>query len=144
MDVASCSKRYYKMWYQYKKSRALYSPTTYTVLPHFHDYKTHFLFIFQNFWNWLSYNWKSRKHNVKNLGLSCVLYCAGRAVVQLVESLRYKPQGRGFDFGWVIGMATLWPWLSRRLYQKWVSGLRPGGKGRGCLRLPLLNIKFVS
>ena len=42
----------------------------------------------------------------------------GHAVSQLVEALRYKPEGRGFDSPWrhqiffidVILPAALWPW----------------------------------
>jgi hypothetical protein len=31
-----------------------------------------------------------------------ILYatCLSRAVAQLVEALRYKPEGRGFDYRW--------------------------------------------
>jgi hypothetical protein len=29
-----------------------------------------------------------------------ILASSGRAVVQLVEALRYKPEGREFDSGW--------------------------------------------
>jgi hypothetical protein len=28
------------------------------------------------------------------------LYCWGHAVAQLVEALRYNPEGSGFDFRW--------------------------------------------
>ena len=39
-------------------------------------------------------------------------------VAQLVEALRYKPEGRGFDYRWchwnffigIILPAPLWPW----------------------------------
>jgi hypothetical protein len=39
----------------------------------------------------------------------------GHAVAQLVEALRYKPEGRGFDSRWchfteIILSAALWPW----------------------------------
>ena len=43
--------------------------------------------------------------------------CLGHAVVQSVETLRYKPEGRGFDSRWshcisllTILPAVLWPW----------------------------------
>ena len=42
----------------------------------------------------------------------------GHAVAQLVEALRYKSEGRGFDSRWlsleffidIILLAALWPW----------------------------------
>jgi len=72
MDMASYSKRYYKVWCLCKKFWTLYCSTTYTVLPHFLDYKIHFFFIFQNFWNWfLSYNWKSQKHSQNFSPVTC-------------------------------------------------------------------------
>ena len=37
-------------------------------------------------------------HSVLNKG--DVLYDGGHAVAQLVEALRYKSEGRGFDFPW--------------------------------------------
>ena len=36
-------------------------------------------------------------------------YTMGYAVAQLVEALRYKPEGRGFDFLWVVG---IFHWLN--------------------------------
>ena len=43
----------------------------------------------------------------------------GYAVAQLVEALRFKPEGRGFDSRWshleffvdIILQAALWPWV---------------------------------
>jgi hypothetical protein len=34
----------------------------------------------------------------------CVCVGGGHVVVQLVEALRYKPEGRGFDFRWCHGI----------------------------------------
>jgi len=33
----------------------------------------------------------------------CFMNCRGHAVAQLVEALRYKPEGRGFDSRWCHG-----------------------------------------
>jgi len=55
-------------------------------------------------------------------------------VAQLVEALRYKPEGRWFlmvsleIFIDIILPAALWPWGWLSLYQKWVPGIFPGGK----------------
>jgi hypothetical protein len=39
------------------------------------------------------------------------LLCMGHAVARLVEALRYKPEGRGFDFFIDIFLpAALWSW----------------------------------
>jgi len=45
------------------------------------------------------------------------MYDGGHAVAQLVEALRYKPEGRGFDSRWCRWIfsltflpAALWPW----------------------------------
>ena len=37
-------------------------------------------------------------------------FLLGHAVAQLVEALRYKPEGRGFDSRWCHFPAALWPW----------------------------------
>ena len=75
------------------------------------------------------------------------IYIWGHAVVQLVEALRYKSEGRGFDFPMVsleffiniILPAALWPMgvdsaSNRNEYQEYFLG----GKGGRCLRLTTL------
>jgi len=55
----------------------------------------------------------------------------GHAVAQLVEALRYKPEGRGVNsmefFVTVILPAAQWPWGLLCNWQKWVPGIFPGG-----------------
>ena len=59
----------------------------------------------------------------------------GHAVAQLVEALRYKPEGRGFDSRWcriffigIILPAALWPWASNRNeYQECFLGVKVAG-----------------
>jgi hypothetical protein len=34
----------------------------------------------------------------------------GQAMAQVVEALRYKPEGHGFDSMDIILLAALWPW----------------------------------
>jgi len=46
-------------------------------------------------------------HNILHSIIS-YLYGVGHAVVQLVQALRYKPEGRGFID--IIHPAALWPW----------------------------------
>jgi hypothetical protein len=66
--------------------------------------------------------------------------CLGQAVVQLVEALRYGPDGRGFDSGWgsleflidLILSAALWPWggdsaSNRNEYQEYFLGVKAAG-----------------
>jgi hypothetical protein len=42
----------------------------------------------------------AQANNVDSLKLHLLLISVGHAVVQLVEVLRYKPGGRGFDSRW--------------------------------------------
>jgi hypothetical protein len=37
---------------------------------------------------------------LENITIMYMLLCVGHAVAQLVEALRYKPEGRGFDSQW--------------------------------------------
>ena len=61
----------------------------------------------------------------------------------VVKVLCYKSEGRWFDPSWCqwifhwhkILLITLWPWGWLGLYQKWVPGVFPGGKGGRCIRL---------
>ena len=58
----------------------------------------------------------------------------GYAVAQLVEALRYKPEGRGFDSRGVTGIFQVaqWPWIdsasNRNEYQEYFLG---GAKAAG-------------
>jgi hypothetical protein len=59
-----------------------------------------------------------------------LLLSVGHAVAQLVEALRYKPEGRWFDSRFFIDIilsVALWPWGQLGLSQKWVPGIFPGG-----------------
>jgi len=41
----------------------------------------------------------------------------GYTVARLVEALRYRPEGRGFDFPWIIGIFFIVSASSRNKYQ---------------------------
>jgi len=61
------------------------------------------------------------------------MYVKGHAVAQLVEALRYKPEGRGFDSRWchwnffidIILPAALWP--NRNECQEYFLGVKAAG-----------------
>ena len=54
------------------------------------------------------------------------------AVAQLVEALRYKPEGRGFDSRHNPSGRTMALWSTQLLTE---PGIFPGGKGRRCVGL---------
>ena len=80
-------------------------------------------------------------------GYTRVTYCTNVAVARLVEALRYKPEGRGFDSRWchwnffidTILLAALWPWVdsasNRNEYQEYFLGDK-GGRCVGLTTLP--------
>jgi len=68
-------------------------------------------------------------------------------MAQLVEALRYKPEGRGFDSRWChwnFSLTSFWPHYghgvdsasNRNEYQQYFLG--GGGKGGRCVRLTTL------
>jgi hypothetical protein len=52
--------------------------------------------------------------------LGSLYNCKVYVVAQLVEALRYRPEGSGFDwnFLWTILLTALWPWDQFSLEQK--------------------------
>jgi hypothetical protein len=51
--------------------------------------------------------------------VNITVICEGHAVAQLVEALRYKLEGRGFDFFIdIILPSAQWPWRRLSLKQK--------------------------
>jgi hypothetical protein len=61
----------------------------------------------------------------------------GPAVAQLVEALRYKPEGRGFDSRWCQRIFFIGIILPVRIpeYRNEYQEYLPGGKGGQCIRL---------
>ena len=61
----------------------------------------------------------------------------------VVKVLCYNSEGRWFGPSWCqwifhwhkILLIALWPWDRLSLWQKWVPGVFPGGKGGRCVRL---------
>jgi hypothetical protein len=50
--------------------------------------------------------------------VNITVICEGHAEAQLVEALRCKLEGRGFDFFIDILLAAQWPWRRLSLKQK--------------------------
>jgi len=72
--------------------------------------------------------WEDRT-DLKHLEINTVtisMGVEGYAVVRLLEELRYKPEGCGFDSRW----CHWWPWVRISLYD-WVAGIFPEGEGKG-------------
>jgi hypothetical protein len=85
--------------------------------------------------------WNKKKNTAETCAFAGIALTMGHAVVQLVEALRYKPEGRGFDTQrchWHSPSAALWPWIRLSLYQKRLPVIFPGGKCSWCLGLTTL------
>ena len=49
---------------------------------------------------WCATGWCMVRYSVVIIAFETVLFHCGHAVSQLVEALRYKLEGRGFDYRW--------------------------------------------
>ena len=63
-------------------------------------------------------------------------FILGHTVAQLVETLRYKPEGRWFDSRW---SSRTWPWGLLSFQQKWLPGIYSRCKERRCVGLTNLT-----
>jgi hypothetical protein len=74
-------------------------------------------------------------------------------VEQLVDALRYKPEGGGFDllslefFIYIILPGALWPWVdsdsNRNEYQEYLLGVK-GGRYVGLTSLPTSYVDCLT
>jgi hypothetical protein len=62
----------------------------------------------------------------------------GHMVMQLVEALRYKPEGGGFNSQWGHWLNPSVNTMALGSTQRWVPGTFPGGKGGWCVGLTSL------
>jgi len=61
----------------------------------------------------------------------------------MAKVLCYKSEGRWLDSSWsqwIFHWHKILPWGRLSLYQKWVKGAFPGGKGGRCVRLTTLPL----
>ena len=95
---------------------------------------------------------EDRDADFHHLCYDLYIMCEGHMVAQLIEALRYKPEGRGFDSRWCHWNFSL-PYSfrlhhgpevdsasNRNEYQEYL----PGGKGGWCIRMVILPLSCAD